>query len=148
MSSHSDTLSYFRTNQSLLFLLNVAFLAVSMRHAIRQDWIYAYFISAKHKSNKSKFNSENLNQVDNHKYLGVAISSNGNWAEHINNICQKATKQIFVLRKLKFTLNRNNSNKIYVTYILPLLEYACELWDVCCSRMQISWNCFNLKPLG
>ena len=81
-----------------------------------------------------KFNSENLNQVDNHKHLGVTISSNGKWAEHINNICQKATKQIFVLRKLKFILNRNNLNKIYVTYILPLLEYACELWDGCCSR--------------
>ena len=39
-----------------------------------------------------KFNSENLNQVDNHKHLGVTISSNGKWAEHINNICQKATK--------------------------------------------------------
>jgi hypothetical protein len=25
-------------------------------------------------------------------------------------------------------------NEIYVTYILPLLEYACELWDECCSR--------------
>ena len=50
------------------------------------------------------------------------------------NICQKATKQIFVLRKLKFILNRNKSNKIYVAYILPLLEYACELWDECCSR--------------
>jgi hypothetical protein len=50
------------------------------------------------------------------------------------NICQKATKQIFVLRKLKFILNRNNLNKIYVTYILPLLEYACELWVGCCSR--------------
>ena len=60
-----------------------------------------------------KFNSESLNQVDNHKHLGVTISSNGKWAEHINNICQKATKQIFVLRKLKFILNRNNLNKIY-----------------------------------
>ena len=79
-----------------------------------------------------KFNSENLNQVDNHKHLGVTISSNGKWAEHINNICQKATKQIFVLRK--FILNRNNLNKIYVTYILALLEYACELWDGACSR--------------
>jgi hypothetical protein len=46
-----------------------------------------------------KIDSENLNQVDNHKHLGVAISSNSKWAEHINNICQKATKQIFVLRK-------------------------------------------------
>ena len=81
-----------------------------------------------------KFNSENINQVDNHKHLGVTISSNSKWAEHINNICQKAAKQIFVLRKLKFILNRNNLNKIYVTYILPLLEYACELWDGCCSR--------------
>ena len=50
-----------------------------------------------------KFNSENLNQVDNHKHLGVTISRYNKWAEHINNICQKATKQIFVLnRKLKF----------------------------------------------
>jgi hypothetical protein len=54
--------------------------------------------------------------------------------QNINNICQKATKQIFVLRKLKFILNMNSLNKIYVTYILPLLEYACELWDGCCSR--------------
>jgi hypothetical protein len=29
-----------------------------------------------------KFNSENLNQVDNHKHLGVTIYSNGKWAEH------------------------------------------------------------------
>ena len=47
-----------------------------------------------------KFNSENLNQVDNHKHLGVIISSNGKWAEHISNICQKATKLIFVLTKI------------------------------------------------
>ena len=71
------------------------------------------------------FNSESLNQVDNHKHLGVTISRNYKWAKYINNICQKATKQI---------LNRNNLSKIYVPYILPLLEYACELWDECCSR--------------
>ena len=44
-----------------------------------------------------KFNSENLNQVDNHKHLGVTISNDGKWAEHINNICQKATKQYLSL---------------------------------------------------
>ena len=87
-----------------------------------------------------KFNSENLNQVDNHKHLGVTIYSNSKWAENINNICQKATKQIYVLRKLKFILNRNNLNKIYVTYILTLLEYACELWDECCSRDAGTWE--------
>jgi hypothetical protein len=42
--------------------------------------------------------------------------------------------KIFVLSKLKFILNRNNLNKIYLTYILPLLEYAYKLWDGCYSR--------------
>jgi hypothetical protein len=81
-----------------------------------------------------KLNSVNLNPVENHKHSGVTISRNCKWAKHINNICQKATKQIFVLRKLKFILNRNNLSKIPVPYILPLLEYACELWYECCSR--------------
>ena len=29
-----------------------------------------------------KFNSENLNLVDNHKHLRVTISSNSKWEEH------------------------------------------------------------------
>jgi hypothetical protein len=93
----------------------------------------------------SKFYSENLNQVDNHKHLGVTISRNCKWAKHINNICQKATMQIFVLRKLKFILNRNNLSKICVPYILPLLEYACELWDECCSRNADKLNQLQLE---
>ena len=84
-------------------------------------------ISFRQNTINPKFNPENLNQVDNHKHLGVTISRNCKWAKHINNICQKATKQIFVLRKLKFILNRNNLSKMCVPYILPLLEYACEL---------------------
>ena len=36
-----------------------------------------------------KFISESLNQVDNRKHLGVTISSNGKWAEHINNVTCK-----------------------------------------------------------
>jgi hypothetical protein len=100
----------------------------------QKNWIYGYFISAKHKSNKSKFHSEKLNQVENHKHLGVTITWNCKWAKYINNVCQNATKQIFALRKLKFILNRNNLSKIYVPYILPLLEYACELWDECRPR--------------
>ena len=40
-------------------------------------------------------------------------------------------KKINVLRKLKYTLSRDSLDKIYNTFILPCLEYACELWDGC-----------------
>ena len=36
-----------------------------------------------------------------------------------------------MLRKYKICLNRNNLEITYFTYISPLLEYACELWDGC-----------------
>ena len=37
-------------------------------------------------------------------------------------------------RKFKFSLSRHNLETIYFTYILPLLEYACELWDGCTQQ--------------
>ena len=39
-----------------------------------------------------------------------------------------------MLRKFKFSLSRHNLETIYFTYILPLLEYACELWDGCTQQ--------------
>jgi hypothetical protein len=39
-----------------------------------------------------------------------------------------------MLRKFKFSLSRHNLEAIYFTYILPLLEYGCELWDGCTQQ--------------
>ena len=36
-----------------------------------------------------------------------------------------------ILRKLKYRLSRINLDKLYLVYIRPLFEYACELWDNC-----------------
>ena len=38
-------------------------------------------------------------------------------------------KKINALRKLKYILKRHTLLKHYKTFILPVLEYACELWD-------------------
>jgi hypothetical protein len=36
-----------------------------------------------------------------------------------------------VLRKLKYKLSRKNLEKLYLVYIRPIFEYACEVWDNC-----------------
>ena len=36
-----------------------------------------------------------------------------------------------VLRKLKCKLNKQNVEKLYLIYIRPIFEYACEVWDNC-----------------
>ena len=77
------------------------------------------------------FDDIKLKPSECHKHLGITFSSNMKWTTHIENICKSALKQINALKKLKFTLSRTALHKIYVTYILPTLEYACEVWDGC-----------------
>jgi hypothetical protein len=36
------------------------------------------------------------------------------------------------MRKLKYRfISRQNLEKLYLVYIRPILEYACEIWDNC-----------------
>ena len=69
--------------------------------------------------------------IESHKHLGVSLSSNGHWDTHIENITQSASKVIGIMRRLKFTFNRESLNQIYVSYIAPILEYASIVWDGC-----------------
>ena len=45
-----------------------------------------------------------LKIVENHKHLGVTISSNNKWSNHIDSIINSASKQISYLQNLKFQL--------------------------------------------
>ena len=49
-----------------------------------------------------KFGKTDILSVDFHKHLGIMVSSDGKWTRHIDYILSKASKQLCVLRKLKF----------------------------------------------
>jgi hypothetical protein len=70
-----------------------------------------------------------IKPVGTHKHLGVTLSVDGKWSKHINNVVVKTSRQIVVLRKIKFKVSRNCLENIYMT--LNILEYSCEVWDSC-----------------
>ena len=78
-----------------------------------------------------QLNGEDIVPTDIHKHLGVTFSSDARWNVHIDNIVSSVSKHLNVLRKLKFKLSRKNLEKIFLTYIRPILEYCSELWDSC-----------------
>ena len=65
------------------------------------------------------------------KNLGITLSADCKWSNHINTIFGKTSKQVTALRKLKFKVSRNFLETMYLTFIRPLLEYAGEVWDNC-----------------
>ena len=77
------------------------------------------------------FNIDDVEFEENHKHLGVTFSSNCKWHCHIQNILKSTSGQLSMLHKFKIKLNRENLENIYFSYIRPILEYACELWEGC-----------------
>ena len=80
---------------------------------------------------KFYFNGKSIPLSTSYKHLGVIFSQNAKWNEHLENMITNITKHLGILRKLKFSLNRSNLEQMYLVYIRPLFEYACEVWDNC-----------------
>ena len=69
-----------------------------------------------------------LRSTDNAKYLGVTISRDLNWSNHISNICSKAKNTLrFIKRNVK-TNNPKVKESAYMTYVRPQLEYCSAVW--------------------
>ena len=64
-----------------------------------------------------------------YKYLGVTISSDLSWSEHIHTICTKARRTVGLLYR-NFYMNSDTTSllQLYVSLVRPLLEYACQVW--------------------
>ena len=63
-------------------------------------------------------------------YLGVILSSDISWSNHISAICSKARKLIGVLyRKFYHHSEPQTLLRLYQSLIRPHLEYACSIWD-------------------
>ena len=86
------------------------------------------------KQNKSyhplQLGDAKLEQVHSYKYLGVMISSNLSWADHIHSTCLKAKRLVGMLYR-KFYINTDSEVlfKLYLALVRPHLEYACEIWS-------------------
>jgi hypothetical protein len=65
-------------------------------------------------------------EVNSIKYLGIIISRDLNWADHVNFTLRKAWKALhFVMRILKKG-NHNTKHLAYTSLIRPILEYGAE----------------------
>ncbi len=81
------------------------------------------------KTHSYTLNSHILQETKSHQYLGVDISHNMKWNNHVNNICAKGNRNLgFVKRNLK-ACTQDIKNLAYCTLVRPSLEYCGAIWD-------------------
>jgi hypothetical protein len=71
-----------------------------------------------------RYNSNKILYSDKVKFLGLDITENLNWKNHIQVVCAKLSKTIFIIKVLKGVLNTNLLRSIYFGKFQSLLQYG------------------------
>ena len=88
------------------------------------------------KKNKSlnvdlTFNNTVIDKVSSHKHLGLTISQDLSWSDHIRNVANNAGKRLDIISRLQYQLDRKTLEILYLSFVLPVLEYGNIVWDNC-----------------
>ena len=70
-----------------------------------------------------------LEAVDSAKYLGITITSDLRWKNHINQVCSKANKTLGFLKRNLNIASTTVKRNAYTSLVRPLVEFACMAWD-------------------
>ena len=80
---------------------------------------------------------QDIEMINNTRYLGVQIDSNLNWDKHIDTIKTKANRALGLIKYSKKYLPSDVINKMYRGIVEPYLSCCCSIWG-CCSESRIN----------
>ena len=83
------------------------------------------FLRISHKNTEIfdyKLNDNIIKSVDFHKHIGVFYDRKMSFNIHIDNIAEKSLKKFYLLKHICKRVNGLTFLKLYVTYVLPILE--------------------------
>ena len=89
-----------------------------------------YVLSISRKSSYYyQLNDTILQDVKSNPYLGLNISSDLKWSNHVNSVCKKASSTLgFIKRNLKHC-PETTRHMAYVSLVRSVLEYGATIWD-------------------
>ena len=73
-------------------------------------------------------NNKTVLQATSFKYLGLTLTPDLSWQQHIDNMITKINRRLGVLRRIKQFLNLDTRCILYTSLILPLFDYADTIW--------------------
>lgn len=84
------------------------------------------------------FNGVPIDKVESHKHLGLTITSNLTWGEHIDNTIVKASRRLHLINNVKSILPRRSLCSLYKTMVLPIIEYCDIIYDNCTIKNSLA----------
>ena len=73
--------------------------------------------------------NQSLNAVQQHPYLGILLSHDLRWNQHVNNIVKKANSSLGFVKRNLHSCSEKTKRAAYITLVRPHLEYATAVCD-------------------
>ena len=87
-----------------------------------------------------KIKEQQLSQVKSFKYLGIHVDDKLKWDVHIEQMCNKVSKMVSYLCRLRQYVNMSELKLIYNSIILPHFDYGDVIWQSasnnCLTQLQ------------
>ena len=74
------------------------------------------------------YNSTPMEVVSNARYLGLFISSDITWDNHVSHMCKQLYYMLSMLRRMSKIFPQSLLVKIYKTFIQPKIDYGNTVW--------------------
>ena len=106
-------------------------------------WKFLKFLKNQDEDHALAIDQVPLQGVSTAKILGVHVSSDLKWSNHICEVLKKANSRLYLLKLLKhFNLLTDDLVTIYSWFIRPTVEYAAPVWHprAYCSWKSCSWT--------
>ena len=84
-----------------------------------------------------QLNDTIIERVSSVKLLGLNVSDDLSWEDHVNHIYRKAAKRLYSLVMLKRAgVTTKDMCSYYVAMIRPVMEYCCQVWHCRLTKSQ------------
>ncbi len=80
-----------------------------------------------------KVGDKHIKQLNEAKLLGIIIDENLTWDKHIYKMCNKISKRLGLLKRLKKFIPSNTLIMLFNSLVLPHFDYANVVWGTVCG---------------
>lgn len=77
---------------------------------------------------KIEYKDNVVSEVENTRFLGITIDKYCNWKAHIDNLCIKLEKFVYVLYRLRRVANMQAALSAYHGYVSSVIRYGLIIW--------------------
>ena len=84
-----------------------------------------------------QINGHDIERIPKFSYLGVMLDENLTWKEHTEVVCNKVSKRLGLLSRIRSCLTLEASKNVYNSLVLPIFDYV----DVILS--ELSFGCYQ-----